>query len=92
MDLTSSRTLIILDTNMSRSMYQGAHRYDTFDLGNEFDSLSNFVAKHKLHELVRFAITELTLMELLLQKKEAFDLDRKQFVQTFSKLRDRRTV
>ncbi|MGQ0791276.1 MAG: PIN domain-containing protein [Nitrosopumilaceae archaeon] len=69
------RTLILMDTNKARSTLSGSPRYDSFDFGTDFNELKSFIDENNLSGSVIFAITEMTLKELLSQKNKVYDTD-----------------
>lgn len=69
MSMDSDRTLVLMDANMLRSMDRGTPRYDIFDLGRRFNAIKDFIDKNKLSGSVILAVAEMTLTELLAQKK-----------------------
>lgn len=70
-----SKTLILMETSKARSILCGAPRYDSFEFGREFNEIKQFIEENGLTGEVKFAITEMTLDELLVQKKEVFEED-----------------
>lgn len=69
------KTLILIDTNKARNVLGGSPRYDTFEFGKEFNELNSFITENNLTEWITFAITEMTLKELLSQKKKVYEQD-----------------
>jgi hypothetical protein len=85
--MVSDKTLVIMDTNKTRSTLDGLPRYDGFDLGRDFTALKNFIDENNLSEIITIAITEMTLKELLNQKKRVYDEDVMNLKQAISRLK-----
>lgn len=90
--MVSDKTLIIMDTNKTRSTLNGSPRYDSFDLGRDFNALRNFVSENNLSDTIILAITEMTLKELLNQKKRVYDEDIINLKQAISRLKNLENV
>lgn len=86
--MTSDKTLILMDTNKTRDTLSGSPRYDTFEFGREFTELKTFLETNNLTDLVTIAITEMTLSELLSQKKRVYDEDMRNLNSSISRLRN----
>ena len=90
--MVSEKTLILLDTNKAIDLLKGSPRYDSFDFGREFVELQEFVKKNQLSDEITFAISELTLSELLSQKKRSYEKDLKSFKEVVERLRSLKGV
>ena len=90
--MDSERTLVLLDTNKARSILNGSPRYDGFDFGRDFKEMMTFIHENNLSDNVTFAITEMTLKELLIQKKKTYENDRENLISASSRLRNLETV
>jgi len=86
--MNSDKTLILMDTNKTRSLFHGSPRYDNFDLGAEFKDLKTFIDENNLSENVILGITEMTLKELLIQKKKVYETDKENLISASSRLRN----
>ena len=86
------KTLVLIDTNNARSVLSGSPRYDTFDFGSEFSELRKFVTDNRLDYEITFAIAQLTLSELLAQKKKAYGKDLTSFTQAVERLKNLKDV
>lgn len=86
------RTLILMDTNKVRSILSGSPRYDRFIFGNDFNELKTFVDENNLTDSITFAITEMTLNELMSQKKKVYDSDIVNLNHAISRLRNLENV
>ncbi|VUT28092.1 MAG: hypothetical protein SYNGOMJ08_00653 [Candidatus Syntrophoarchaeum sp. GoM_oil] len=73
--MDSEKTLILFDTNKIRNVLKGSPRYDSFEFGREFNELKTFLEKNKITDCVTLVITEMTLSELLNQKKKSYEQD-----------------
>ena len=90
--MTSDKTLILRDTNKTRSTLDGSPRYDSFDFGKDFKELRSFIDENSLSDSILLAITEMTLKELLAQKKKVYEDDKKNLTSASSRLRNLENV
>ncbi len=86
------KTLILMDTNKTRSTLNGSPRYDSFDFGQDFKELRSFIDRNNLSNNIILAITEMTLKELLVQKKKIYEDDKETMISASSRLRNLENV
>ncbi len=90
--MNSDKTLILMDTNKTRNILDGSPRYDEFDFGRDFKVLKLFIDKNNLSDNIILAITEMTLKELLVQKKKTYEDDKENLRSASTRLRTLKNV
>jgi|GEM_PF-6868285 len=73
--MSYKKTLVVFDTNTLRNIMDGEPRYDSFKFGGGFDNLIDFINTNNLNKYLNLAITEITLKELIKQKKIRYNKD-----------------
>ncbi len=90
--MNSDKTLILMDTNKIRSMFGKSPRYDSFGFDHEFKTLKNFIEENSLSENIILAVADMTLQELLVQKKKAYEKDKVDLISASKRLKTLKNI
>ena len=83
---SDNKTLIVLDTNKLRQVLGGSPSYGSFDFGDAFNKIKEFIESNKLEDLIDIGIPDISVQELVQQKVEQYFQDCKEFRSIVSRL------
>ncbi len=83
---SDNKTLIVIDTNKLRQVLGGSPSYGSFDFGDAFNKIEEFIESNKLEDVIDIGIPDISVQELVQQKVEQYCQDCKEFRNIVSRL------